>query len=172
MSHCMSGSALMQLLPSFSEKWPVHFLFSLHTVKDESAINTPAVAAAFAIKCYNARNEDEISLEVSLLSASRFLCEEKDTCIQSITGCCVMRNAGVKFTGNRLHASLIKQIVRQCSCCTLLPAVSPSKQHCIWSAWSVRLRFPIQKSAWIALMGYTFWKSFLFPSSKLIYLNN
>lgn len=34
-------------------------------VKDESAINTPAVAAAFAIKAYDARNDNEISLEVS-----------------------------------------------------------------------------------------------------------
>lgn len=38
---------------------------SQFTVKDESAINTPAVAAAFAIKAYDARNDNEISLEVS-----------------------------------------------------------------------------------------------------------
>lgn len=38
---------------------------SFLTVKDESAINTPAVAAAFAIKAYDARNDNEISLEVS-----------------------------------------------------------------------------------------------------------
>ena len=40
------------------------------TVKDESAINTPAVAAAFAIKAYEARNDNEISLEVSLITCS------------------------------------------------------------------------------------------------------
>lgn len=37
----------------------------IFAVKDESAINTPAVAAAFAIKSYDARNDNEISLEVS-----------------------------------------------------------------------------------------------------------
>ena len=39
------------------------------TVKDESAINTPAVAAAFAIKAYQAQDDTEISLDVSILLA-------------------------------------------------------------------------------------------------------
>jgi len=40
-------------------------IVSLVTVKDEAAINTPAVAAAFAIKAYQAQDDSEISLEVS-----------------------------------------------------------------------------------------------------------
>lgn len=45
----------------------------LSTVKDESAINTPAVAAAFAIKAYQAQDDSEISLEVSHSPTHLFL---------------------------------------------------------------------------------------------------
>lgn len=45
----------------------------LSPVKDESAINTPAVAAAFAIKAYQAQDDSEISLEVSHSPTHLFL---------------------------------------------------------------------------------------------------